>query len=58
MNGLTCVPAKEFGPKKIHVNSLNPGATETYGGTNVAVSRTVESRHLCLRFGTVEERGF
>src|SRR5262249_11408102 len=31
VDGLTRVLSKELGPKKIRVNSLNPGATETEG---------------------------
>ncbi|HEV3057755.1 MAG TPA: glucose 1-dehydrogenase [Vicinamibacterales bacterium] len=31
VNGLTRVLSKEFGPRKIRVNALNPGGTETEG---------------------------
>jgi 3-oxoacyl-[acyl-carrier protein] reductase len=31
VNGLTRVLSKEFGPRKIRVNAINPGGTETEG---------------------------
>src|SRR5260370_22418366 len=54
VNGLTRVLSKEFGPRKIRVNALNPGGTETEGthaagvmGTDVkeeVISRTSVGR--------------
>ena len=40
VDGLTRVLAKEFGPKKIRVNVLSPGATETEGAHAVGVMGT------------------
>ena len=40
VNGLTRVLSKEFGPRKIRVNALNPGGTETEGAHAAGVMVT------------------
>jgi 3-oxoacyl-[acyl-carrier protein] reductase len=40
VNGLTRVLSKEFGPRKIRVNALNPGGTETEGAYAAGVMGT------------------
>ena len=40
VNGLTRVLSKEFGPRKIRVNALNPGGTETEGAHAAGVMGT------------------
>jgi 3-oxoacyl-[acyl-carrier protein] reductase len=40
VNGLTRVLSKEFGPRKIRVNALSPGGTETEGAHAAGVMGT------------------
>src|SRR4029078_9532379 len=44
VNGLTRVLSKEFGPRKIRVNALSPGGTETEG-THAAAESGRECQH-------------
>ena len=37
INGMTKVLAKELGPRKIRVNSVNPGATDTEGAHSAGI---------------------
>jgi len=45
-NGLTRVLSKEFGPRKIRVNALNPGGTETEGAHAAGVMGTEYKRQI------------
>jgi 3-oxoacyl-[acyl-carrier protein] reductase len=60
VNGLTRVLSKEFGPRKIRVNALNPGATETEGAHAAGVMGTEFEKQLIAstplgRFGQPED---
>ena len=60
VNGLTRVLSKEFGSRKIRVNALNPGATETEGAHAAGVMGTEFERQLIAstplgRFGQPED---
>ena len=46
VDGLTRVLSKELGPKRIRVNSLNPGATETEGAHAAGVMGTEFEKQL------------
>jgi 3-oxoacyl-[acyl-carrier protein] reductase len=46
VNGLTRVLSKEFGPRKIRVNALNPGGTETEGAHAAGVMGTESKKQL------------
>lgn len=60
VDGLTRVLSKELGPKKIRVNSLNPGATETEGAHAAGVMGSEFEKELVAhtplgRFGQPED---
>ena len=60
VNGLTRVLSKEFGPRKIRVNALNPGGTETEGAHAAGVMGTEFEKQLIAstplgRFGQPED---
>ena len=44
VNGLTRVLSKEFGPRKIRVNALSPGGTETEGAHAAGMGTEVKER--------------
>jgi NAD(P)-dependent dehydrogenase (short-subunit alcohol dehydrogenase family) len=46
VNGLTRVLSKEFGPRKIRVNALSPGGTETEGAHAAGVMGTESKRQI------------
>jgi 3-oxoacyl-[acyl-carrier protein] reductase len=46
VNGLTRVLSKEFGPRKIRVNALNPGGTETEGAHAAGVMGTESKKQI------------
>src|SRR5216684_2354971 len=46
VNGLTRVLSKEFGPRKIRVNALNPGGTETEGTHAAGVMGTESKKQI------------
>jgi 3-oxoacyl-[acyl-carrier protein] reductase len=57
---ITQVLAKELGPKKIRVNSINPGGTETEGAHALGVMGSEFEKHLISqtplgRFGQPED---
>jgi 3-oxoacyl-[acyl-carrier protein] reductase len=57
---ITRVLAKELGPKKIRVNSINPGGTETEGAHALGVMGSEFEKHLISqtplgRFGRAED---
>src|SRR5258706_13489351 len=49
VNGLTRVLSKEFGPRKIRVNALNPGGTETEGAHAPDLIGTEVKKHIIPR---------
>jgi 3-oxoacyl-[acyl-carrier protein] reductase len=60
VDGLTRVLSKEFGPKKIRVNALGPGATETEGAHAAGVMGTEFEKYLIAntplgRFGQPDD---
>lgn len=60
VDGLTRVLSKEFGPKKIRVNALSPGATETEGAHAAGVMGTEFEKYLIAntplgRFGQPDD---
>jgi NAD(P)-dependent dehydrogenase (short-subunit alcohol dehydrogenase family) len=60
VDGLTRVLSKELGPRKIRVNSLNPGATETEGAHAAGVMGSEFEKELVAhtplgRFGQPED---
>jgi 3-oxoacyl-[acyl-carrier protein] reductase len=60
VDGLTRVLSKELGPKRIRVNSLNPGATETEGAHAAGVMGSEFEKELVAqtplgRFGQPED---
>src|SRR5580692_5516441 len=46
VNGLTRVLSKEFGPRKIRVNALNPGGTETEGAHAAGIMGTESKKQI------------
>src|ERR1700693_1202893 len=46
VNGLTRVLSKEFGPRKMRVNALNPGGTETEGAHAAGVKGTESKKQI------------
>ena len=46
VDGLTRVLSKEFGPRKIRVNALNPGGTETEGAHAAGVMGTESKKQI------------
>jgi 3-oxoacyl-[acyl-carrier protein] reductase len=60
VDGLTRVLSKELGPKKIRVNALSPGATETEGARAAGVMGTEFEKYLIAntplgRFGQPDD---
>ena len=60
VDGLTRVLSKEFGPKKIRVNALSPGAAETEGAHAAGVMGTEFEKYLIAntplgRFGQPDD---
>jgi 3-oxoacyl-[acyl-carrier protein] reductase len=60
LDAVTRVLSKEHGPKKIRVNSINPGGTETEGAHTLGVIGSAFQKHLIAqtplgRFGQPED---